>query len=553
MFPPEAASYPESNDPRRSHYVASNPKMGQSMVRRKRLGVLAAVVTASALALAGCSGTPSNNGTSSTDATPQDGGTLKMLLILDVANEIGYDPARVNEQTVGIVSEAIFDTLLETDSEGKLQPSLAESWTASEDQLSYTFKLREGVVFHDGSSFDSADVAYTLGRFKDPEVGAPRAALLANIQSVVADDPLTVTVNLATPQSSILSTLSHISAAILPDGAGDDPEFGKHPVGTGPFKFKEWVRDQRLRVTANDDYWRSERPYLDGIDFTFNSDDNARSAAVRSGDVDFLYQAPAETVEILKNDASFHISGEGGYSWHYMVMNPAFEPFSDVRVRQAIFLALDRSALAVGGLGAGNGEPLNGGFLPASDPAGVTEAVWTQDYDKAADLLKEAGYEDGFSFDILSLSGWAWQNRTMQVLAEQLKPLGITANVRIVEPSSMISSAVARDYEAMAWSFAPTYSPDERIQQTFVTGAPNNWGDFSNEEFDRLATQARQSSDPEEQADLTREAMEIATREGPYAFLYNYNVYDITGSRVHGYESTPLVSYRSLRDVWLEQ
>lgn len=537
---------------RRSHdrYSTSRGAGPGGLSRRTFLWGTGAA-TAALLAACGRSTTPSEGSTAgqSSGGTAASGGDLRMLLILDTAANTGYDTARSQEQTVAIVSDTIYDTLLELDADGKLQPSVAKSWKVSDDRLTYTFTLRDDVVFHDGSKLEAKDVAYTLDRFKNPDLAAPRARLLANIKTTVAEDPTTLVLTLSKPQTTILYTLAHISTGIIPKGAADKADFGNKPIGSGPFVFTEWVRDQHIKVTANKKYWRPGLPRLDSITFTFNTDDNARSAALRSGDVDFLYQAPTATVDILAQNNKFHTYGQNNYSWHYMVVNPGYKPFSDVRVRQAVYAALDRDALALAGLGKGHATALAGGFLPSSDPAAIKEPVWKQDYDKAKQLLKDAGYENGFSFELITLSGWAWQNRTMQVLAEQLKPLGIQASVKIVEPSVLLAAAAKGDFQGMGWSFSPTFSPDERIQQVFVTGAPANYGKFSNADFDKTAEDARETTDENRSADLTRDALKLVTEQGSWAFLYNFNIYDITNSNVVGYVANPRFSYRTLREV----
>jgi peptide/nickel transport system substrate-binding protein len=484
---------------------------------------------------------------------PERGGELDVLMILDTTSEAAYDPVMGTEQTQWVIAYAIFDTLVEITPDEDIIPKLATSWDVSDDGLEYTLQIQEGVLFHDGSPLTAEDVRYSLERILDPEIGSPRRTLFNKLGSVTAPDEHTVVLQLSAPWTAIMAALSHPTASIVPSGAADSGDFGRNPIGTGPFVFSDWVRDQRIVVEANQQYWRDDRPYLDRIVFTFNSDSSARLALLRSGDVDFLFNAPAEGVEIVAGDEGIVVHGEDGLSFHYMVMNPEHPPFDDARVRQAIFAALDREALAQAGMGEQHATALPGGYLPSTHWAGLTEPVWVQDYDRARQLLVEAGLEEGFSFDLLALSGWDFQIRTMVALKEQLEPLGITANVQVVEPGVLVAAAVAQDYEAIGWSFSPTFDPDERFQQTFVSAGNVNWGKTADPEIDELAAKAGASLDRDERATLYRQAQVRLAEEGTYAFLYNFNNYDLLNRSVKGYTYSPLFTYYSFSEIWISE
>lgn len=501
---------------------------------------------------------PSAPSESSGDA--RTGGILRALLKQDEGQ--GFDPAILTYSTGFVITQQMFDSLAEVQPDGEISPSLAESWDISDDEMTYVFTLRQGVIFHDGTEMNADDVVFTIDRIRDPETASPRATLYSAVESVEATGPYEVTIQLSEPFAPLLSALADITAGIVSDEAAESSgaDFYKEPVGTGAFKMDEWIEGQSVALVRHDQYWDGDKPYLDGITFTFNSDDNARAAAVRAGDVNFLYDGPEALLPVMSDDDSIVVySPEGQMSWLYFLLNIQKEPFNDERVRQAIYTALDRQQLA-DLCQPGNSNPLNAGFLPPTHWAGNDEQVYTQDYERAADLLEEAGYGDGFAFTINSLTGWAFQNCTAQAIQEQLAPLNITVDVAIMESGQLATERDQEDMssdaamDSMVLGFSGTIDPDERFQQTFLEGGGTNFVDFADDEIAALAKQARQTSDRAERAELYRQAQTLLAERGPFAFLYNYYKYDAAATSVKDYVFNPqLISYRQLRDVWIDE
>jgi peptide/nickel transport system substrate-binding protein len=505
-------------------------------------------------ATTGDSGQPASSGSATT------GGILRVLLKQDEGQ--GFDPAILTYSTGFVIAQQMFDSLAEVQPDGEITPSLAESWDISDDEMTYVFTLREGVMFHDGTEMTADDVVYTINRILDPETASPRATLYSAVESVEATGSYEVTIQLSEPFSPLLSALADITAGIVSDEAVEaaGADFYREPVGTGAFKMDEWVEGQSVALVRHDDYWDGDKPYLDGISFTFNADDNARAAAVRAGDVDFLYDGPESLLSVMKEDDKIVVySPEGQMSWLYLLLNMQKEPFDDVRVRQAIYTAIDRQELA-DLCQPGNSNPLNAGFLPPTHWAGNTETLYEQDYDRAQELLDEAGYGDGFSFTINSLTGWSFQNCTAQAIQEQLAPLNITVDVAIMESGQLATERDQEDMssdaamDSMVLGFSGTIDPDERFQQTFLAGGGTNFVDFDDQEIAELAEEARQTSDRDARAELYRQAQTLLAERGPFAFLYNYYKYDAAATAVKDYVFNPqLISYRQLRDVWIDQ
>jgi peptide/nickel transport system substrate-binding protein len=488
------------------------------------------------------------------DGAPRSGGTLRMMGIVDVSQQAGLDPAQARTQSQWVVGDLIFETLVETTPEGDIVPGLAHTWQISDDGLQYTFQLQPGVRFHNGREMTAEDVKYSIERVADPATASPRLNNYSSLASVEAPDDLTVVINLSEPFSPLLATLAHVTAAIIPQEEVAKGNFGDNPVGTGAFKVTEWVRDERWVLDAHDEYWQPGLPYLEQIILTFNGDDSARTAALRSGDVDLLLQVPVQFVDSLQNDPTKLIYGadQMGLSWQHLALNTQRPPFDDVRVRQAIFQAVNRQELATIGKGQYS-EARSASFLPSWHWAANNEEIWPQDIDQAQALLQEAGYENGFSMTVYVVSGFDFQTRTAEAIQQQLRPLGIEVSIQIADFGVIANAAGSGDYDGIILVFSPVFDPDDRVQQTFVSGAGLNWPNYSDPRIDELAAQARVAIDMGERGRLYREMQQLIFESGGWVSLYMYNNFDGLQSYVRDYEYFPQFYYRSLRGVWLDQ
>jgi peptide/nickel transport system substrate-binding protein len=487
-------------------------------------------------------------------STEKRGGELRFMLIQDAQT---YDPAKTTESTAFTINSVVYDTLAELQPDGEIVPSLAQSWDITPDGLTYTFKLQKGVKFHNGREMTATDVKYSLDRIMDPATRSPRGLQYGSVASIDAPDPGTVVIKLKEPFAPLLATLADISAAVVPkeavDAAGGD--LSKGPVGTGPFRWTDWVRDQSVKVEAFKDHWRTGLPKLDRITFSFNNDANARGAAVRSGNVDFLWDAPAALLETFKNDASLEVFGANlqQQNWAYLLLNTQKDLFTDVRVRQAIYQALDRETIAQVS-SPGLAGVLNAGFLPPTHWAGVKDVIYKPDQAKAKQLLTDAGKAGGFKFTISALAGSDFQVRSAQTIQQQIKPLGIEAEIRLLDASGLLGAARNGEFEGLVLGFSGTIDPDERFQQTFIAGGGTNYAKFSDAKVEELVKEARRALTRDERAKLYREAQLRLAEVGPFAYLYNYNKMDVLQKYVKGYVFNPqLIAYRGLRDVWLDK
>ena len=483
--------------------------------------------------------------------TPKTGGRLKLMIRLD-ATEL--DPHKTNETSAYVVNEMTYEGLLEAVN-GELKPSIAETWTISPDGLTFTFKLRTGVKFHSGKTLTSADVKYSIERILDPKTASPRRASYASIDTISVPDAATVIFKLKTAFAPFLALLASSGASIVDQSVAEGPGGlnGNIDGGSGPYLTKERAKGQQIVLDKFTGYWRAGMPYLDGVTVTFNADDNARTAAIKSGTVDFLWRAAPEFIEGLKADPGLKwYGGLGSLSLHF-VMNTTRKPFDDVRVRQAVMFAIDRQQI-IEVSNSGLGTVLNAGYLPPDRFGGTPTAIYgAPDLAKAKQLLTEAGYPNGFKTTLLSNSTSAFQVRQAEAEQRQLKAIGIDVEIKLVEAAVATSTALAGNYDMFQSGFTMTLDPDEILTRAFSTAGGNNYGKWSDKEYDEVLAKARSTNDRAQRATLYQQADRILATRGPAAFTWASADFDVVLKKVRGYKGDPTPGYRFYRELWFDQ
>ena len=323
----------------------------------------------------------------------------------------------------------VFEGLTRFMGDGSVVPGLAESWEISEDGLTYTFKLREGVTFHDGTTMDAEDVKFTLDRINAEDSANAQKALYAAISEVNVIDPQTVEVKLSEPNGNMLFNLAWGDAVIV---APETVEAIKQtPIGTGAFKFENWNQGDKITLTRNDDYW-GEAPALASATFKFISDPTAAFASVMAEDVDVFTGFPApENIPQFEADPRFQVLIGSTEGETILSINNKREPFDNVKVREAVAHAIDRQAIIDGAM-FGYGTPIGTHFAPHNpDYVDLTE-MSSYDPEKSKALLAEAGFPDGFE-TTLHLPPPSYARRGGEIIAAQLAEVGIKAQITNVE------------------------------------------------------------------------------------------------------------------------
>ena len=318
---------------------------------------------------------------------PKRGGILKVGMQADPTS---LDPQKTSLTALFHVTEHIYSALVRLKPDLTVEPDLAEKWDISADGKTYTFTLRKGVKFHSGRALTSADVKYTFDRLVDKATASPNASLLAPAESIATPDDGTVVITLKQADASFLTNLTSPATVIINrDAVQQNGDLTKTADGTGPFKFKEYVPNTRVVLERNPDYWESDKPYVDGIEMTIAADDTARTAAVRTGTVDFIEYAPLKDIPSLKNDNSLVLAGDQNTNIRYIGLNVTRKPFSDLKVRQAVAAVIDRDAVlgpAVFGYGTPTVE-----IFPPGYWAGLGAKASPPDIARAKQLLTDSG------------------------------------------------------------------------------------------------------------------------------------------------------------------
>lgn len=483
------------------------------------------------------------------DGEPKRGGTLRVGLQADPAD---LDPHK-NSLTAALhVFEHVYSSLLATNTSLEPVPSVAESWEISEDGLTYTFHLRENVTFHNGRQLVAEDVKYSLERIVDPETASPRATDLAGVVTTEIPDDFTVVFTLDAADSSFLSKMMGSILPIVPKEVVDEHgDLLSVMVGTGPFKFVEYIPNSSVTLEAHEDYFEEGLPYLDGIEFQIVPDNTARTTALSSGTVDFIEYAPAQDLSIFESDETIMIAGDENTNIRYAAINTQREPFTDPKVREAIAKAIDRGPIVNAAI-FGAGTPTNILF-PESYWAGYQSEIPSPDIEGAKALLAEAGYPDGFTTELHSWSEYAFLSNAAIVMQEQLKQIGVESELRFEENATYLENYYSSNFDISVTGWSGFVDPNDVVQGHFSTDGSTNAAQYSDAEMDSLIAEGMAEIDLEARAEIYFEIQELIKKDNPWINLFIANQYEAMKTFVMGYEHIPTGSNISLKKVWLDQ
>src|SRR5215211_7663398 len=486
------------------------------------------------------------------DGTPTPGGILKVGL---QADPTALDPHKQSLTAIWHVIEHIYNGLTRiTTPELTIEPCLAEGWEISEDGTSYMFVLREGVTFHDGTPLKARDVKFTFERLVDPETASTSASELASMESIEATDDRTVLITLKAPDAAFLTTLAQPALVIYSEAfvKANNNDISQVAMGTGPFRFVEYVPNTRIVLERNPDYWEEGLPYLDGIEMTIAADDTSRTAAIVSGAVDFVEYVPLRDVDSLQQDANLALAGDTNNNIRFIGFNLTKEPFDNPLVRQAIAAVVDREAM-LGPTVFGYGTPTQGLF-PPDFWAALQQEVRPPDVERAKQLMAEADLADGFSTTITSWSQYSFLSNAAVVLQEQLRQIGIEAELNLVENATMVEQVyIGKTYDIAVTGESAYVDPNTLILPNFKSGESGNFANYSNPEVDKLIEQGIAATDQEERAGIYQEIQKILLEDLPWVSLFVANQYEAMKDYVRGYVHIPTGSNASFRTTWLSQ
>ncbi|MDR3360857.1 MAG: ABC transporter substrate-binding protein [Bifidobacteriaceae bacterium] len=520
-------------------------------VRRQPIPVLVAAAVCGALALSSCSSpSPKPAGTAS---APKQGGEITFARLSSEITTL--DPHAPSSITINAYTlDKIFDTLYALDASGTPEPSLAESHEITDDGLTWTFTLREGVKFSDGSELDAEDVVYSINRHLELGGYVP---LTAPIAGVKAEGPLTVGIELETPYTPLLSELSIFSSSILPADLGGKPEetFFENPVGTGPFKVGKWDKASgEFDLVRNDNYWVEGLPYLDTVHLTTVEDDNQLVQQVLSGQTEIVDDVPIANVAELESSNDVEVFQVGSWNQDIVFFNNASPAFSDRALRRAVAQAVDREALtSATTFGTGTAATT---FIPnAIRYSDQSAAALTYDVDKARTELAASDHATGTKVSLTVEGGSQSRAQQAQIIQSSLAEIGVEVEIETVDNATFWQRFPAGQYDfALSTIIADTADPDNICTwQVYGKGATRSfYTSYNNDDVNRLVEQGRAEPDGDKRAQIYSDIQKLVSEDAPSLPLDYVSEIKAVRGEVKGLELIPNGTVR-LERVWIDR
>ena len=439
----------------------------------------------------------------------------------------------------------VYASIFSYGEDGSVAPGLAETWELTEDTLTLT--LREGLLFHDGTTLDADAVVANLERAMSLETSSVKGDL-STVAAVEATDDRTVVIELSAPDAALPAKLADRSGMIISPAAFDDgTNLAIEPVGAGPWKSVEYAPGDHLTVERFDDYFDPDSVLLASLTIRLIDDDDTRLNAIRAGEVD-VAQISAAQVQLASADSSLEVRTDPALAIDHIGLNISIPPFDDPLVRQAINYAIDREALLEGiyrGTGVIAWQPFPPGYY-ANNPE--LEEMYPYDPEKARELLAEAGYPDGFSFDFQTNSQ-PFRVQATQAVAGMLAEVGIETSIIPMEGPALLDAFYYQN--AVAAYFTPwggRADPSQTLDNLFGPSGLNNPAKITDPELAELLDQARSSGNQEERGELFREASALIMEDSRMIPLVFPGVTTVIGDNVVGY-STDLTGKANFLNV----
>ena len=453
-------------------------------------------------------------------ASAQSAITVGMQLEPPNLDPTGGAAAAIDE----VVYANIFEGLTRYLADGSIAPALAHSWDISDDGLSYTFHLRVGVTFHDGTAMNAEDVKFSLDRARAEDSTNAQKALFAGIADVSVVDDLTVTVTLGAPNGGFITNMAWGDAVIV--GAESIGDAATNPVGTGPFKFSRWVQGDRIEIEANANYWGNS-PALSNATFKFISDPTAAFAAMMAGDIDAFpgYPAP-ETLAQFAADPRFQLLIGSTEGETILSTNNKAEATSDVRVRKAIAHAINRQEIIDGAM-FGYGTPIGTHFAPHNPDYVDLTGQSAYDPELAKQLLAEAGYADGLTLR-LKLPPPSYARRGGEIIAAQLRAVGIETEVSNLEWAQWLEQVFrGKDYDLTIVSHT---EPND----INIYARPEYYFQYDKPAFQALMTDLNLATDPARRTEILGAAQKMIADDYVNGYLFQLARTGVANVKIQG-------------------
>lgn len=490
------------------------------------------------------------------------------------ADSLFLEPV-LNDANVDIwVLSNLYDTLLLPTDDGKgVQPGLATAWKLADDGMSVTLTLRDGIKFSDGTPITPEDVAWSLKRAAKPDNGE-WTFLVSSVDDVVKQDDKTVVIKLKHPDPAILTALTVFNTGIMPEkafeaspGATDADKakaFAEHPIGSGPFMLQSWTRGSDMKLVRNPYYWAmgedgKSLPYLDGIDFQVIPDDATRILKLNSGELDGAEFIPYSRVDELKSGGTVNMELFPSTRVEYITLNVRPQlggkdnPMSNPKVRQAMNYAINKDAI-IQIVTHGVGTPMTSFMSKATPLHSGDQPLFPYDIDKAKSLMKEAGFESGFSTSLLVLAGNQDEVGIATAVQQMWSQIGIKVDLQQVDNPSRTQQYRDGTFAMREAAWTDDIADPNEIASYFVysknIGALHTG--WKSDEADKLFEDSQKEIDPKKRADEYARMQAIYNADGPIVPLYETPYPVALSKKVHGFLQIPLGN-NIFTKTWLEK
>ncbi|GAA3349101.1 ABC transporter substrate-binding protein [Lysinibacillus sp. FSL M8-0216] len=487
--------------------------------------------------ISACSSDGEKVSTSSNSPNGQTTADVPQEIVVRVNDDPDFlDPHKATASISYQMIMNLFEGLMAPETNGSLKEGLAESYEVSEDGLTYTFKIRQGVKFHNGDDLTMDDIQYSFDRLMGKNGGEKMSNNFDNVASTEAPDASTFVIKLKEPNSNFLYSLTARQSAIIPKS--NDGKHNENPIGTGPFAFVKYAPGTNLELKKNDNYWQEGLPYLNKVTFTFQSDDQAAIMSLMANEVD-LTSVPWHRVSEV--EGGYNLTHQNNNSSLIITFNETKAPFDNVKVRQAINYAISKSDI-IDSVFAGYAVPLGSNMSPAMgdfQKKGL-ESMYKRDIEKAKALLAEAGYPDGFKTKITVSSHNDMYSNIAQIAVANLQEIGIDVEIEVVEWGIWLDRVYfGRDYEMTTIDLTGRASAYEVLNDYISTNDSENFFLFKNDEYDKIMTDVLKETDQAKQIEYYHRAQEILAEQATAVYIADYQIVWGADKQVTGLKSYP--------------
>lgn len=446
--------------------------------------------------------------------SPSRGGTLSIGVVSD---PVTLDPAFLSSFFEIYTQYLLHEPLLAISPDLKVEAGLASF--AVRDDLTYSFRLRPGLTFHDGTPIDAAAAKWNFDRMLDPKVGSPRRSDLGPIESVTITGDLSFDVRFRQPFAPFPHVLTNRAGLFASPKAVESlgADFATKAVGAGPFKVVSWTKNSELVLERFDGYWRQGQPFLDRIVIRPMADETVRLANLRSGTIQLVDAIPPQSIRQIEREAGLKTRETGGVGFNAFSINTTKAPFDDKRVRQALLNALDMNAVQAA-VYFNTGAVSHGPVSPPLWAFDRTFRPYARDVAKARALLTQAG-RAGAAFDI-TVTNSPLLVRIAEIIQAQAREAGFAPTIKQIDGTSLITVLRKKEFDLCYSPWAGRSDPDGNMFNWFTIDGPNNFAGYKNEEVDRLLKEARVTTDVTKRTALYRTAERMIADDAPMLFVH---------------------------------